>query len=288
MLVIFVFSEREPGSSAPHVGHPTIQTSETTRQYGSLGKFYHVMLSHHVDTADNTTTLLARLVLAVRIGAQNHTQWSEFVLSLLPTLYSTAFYTATRYPPTSSPSAHYITTSHSTQNASHIRKTTRRLAELLSSNGGQQEDNNELLLPLAASFGSFLESSLEESPFSHIVEAHQDAAATCIDIMIAELLFNICDFPSSFMCNVDVYDLMDVANARISPRLRYACRYWTHHTRAVPYIGEPMLGLMTAFFMSHFLSWLEVMSILGLSPVEALEKLDVTIASRFLGTDPNH
>lgn len=96
---------------------------------------------------------------------------------------------------------------------------------------------------------------------------------TCLEIMNESLRFNLCKFPSSSARNNDVLDLKALASSNISSHLRYACRNWTRCIPRLKILDNKLLKMLREFFRTHFLHWLEVMSILALSPVEALTNI---------------
>lgn len=95
----------------------------------------------------------------------------------------------------------------------------------------------------------------------------------CQNIMAKELRFNICESPSSFLQNKDVPNIEALKREHISSHLGYACRYWVDQVSKVETLDPDLLDMLFEFFHTHFLHWLEVMSLLGLSPVEALKSL---------------
>lgn len=94
-------------------------------------------------------------------------------------------------------------------------------------------------------------------------------------IMANELCFNICHFPLSFKRNSDVERLADLADANISHRLRYASYAWTRYVVPLKHPSIVLSWLLSDFFCSHFLYWLEIMSITGGSVSDALEHLEL-------------
>lgn len=96
--------------------------------------------------------------------------------------------------------------------------------------------------------------------------------------MAEELRFNICKFPSSFLRNEDVPDIEAMKGADISPLLRYACSHWIDRASELEILDAELLEMLCGFLQNHFLHWLEVMSILGLSPVQAFSDLQIAQA----------
>lgn len=122
-------------------------------------------------------------------------------------------------------------------------------------------------------FLSFLSSSSDRSPFSHIALAHEQLASMCLHLLSEELRFDICKFPSSFVRNQEVRDLKVKADSAIPSRLGYACQYWMEHVGHLIEMRPEMVEQISGFFQTQFLAWLEVMSILMIPPAKALGKL---------------
>lgn len=101
-------------------------------------------------------------------------------------------------------------------------------------------------------------------------EIHQYLAAQCFAVL-GGLKRNICGLPS------DVTLSEEIDRECISPELRYACRFWTHH---LLHGNEPKSLLSTAFsfLQRQFIQWIEAMSILNLLSdavrmIEAFQKV---------------
>lgn len=154
----------------------------------------------------------------------------------------------------------------------HLSRSVLRLAKVF--DGGKMTRDS---LHWQTTFELFVLESPRRSPFSiklDPMELDQLCATTSLDIMAKELRFNICGSPSSFLRNKDVPNLEALKRERISSHLGYACRHWADQVSKVESLDPDLLGMLSAFFQTHFLRWLEVMSILNFSPVEALKNLD--------------
>ncbi|KAG9054182.1 hypothetical protein FS842_005878 [Serendipita sp. 407] len=95
------------------------------------------------------------------------------------------------------------------------------------------------------------------------IAAHEMLTSRCLKIMKNELRFNICDFESSYMRNVDIPNLQSRLERCISPHLFYAARFWTIHLEW----NSPNVEILQAvhyFLANQFLFWLEVISLHGL------------------------
>lgn len=97
---------------------------------------------------------------------------------------------------------------------------------------------------------------------------------TCLEIMSNELHFNMCKLPSSFLRTKDMPDLKALASSNISSHLRYACQNWMRRVPQLAILDPKLLQMLREFFRTHFLPWLEVMSLLGLSLVDTVTKID--------------
>lgn len=137
-----------------------------------------------------------------------------------------------------------------------FQRTMRRLAQLFV---GSRISNEEIALPQ----GSFLIVLSEPhiSPFFPNQQSHKEMAISCLRIMAKELRFNMFQFPSSFVTNKSVKNLPSLAGATVSPHLRLACRIWTYHVSQLDNLRGTIAQMISDFFRSHFLYWLEVMSV---------------------------
>ncbi|KAH6977825.1 hypothetical protein EDB82DRAFT_567457 [Fusarium venenatum] len=102
--------------------------------------------------------------------------------------------------------------------------------------------------------------------------AHQRLAEHCLRIIRSGLRKNICSlsFPGMQQSSVNVQLLEE----RIPSELQYACMYWVHHQTEVSLQPNDM-GAMYDFLETHFLYWLEVLSLIGRmgESIELLEEL---------------
>lgn len=212
------------------------------KSYESMERFYSTMFSHHVDAS--TVTELGHSVSAVSGTPGDPGLRSNFVSYML----RTQRLVTTKLP---------------------FQETARRLVRRLA----LREETEPEPRAFQPSFISFLASLADEGFPLLIEQAHQDLAILCLDVMAAELRFNICHLSSSFTPNSAVPNLADLAATHISPQLRYACQCWLYHVAKLPTIKGPILDKIVVFFQSHFLPWLEVMSILNISEAKVLADL---------------
>ncbi|KLP02857.1 Uncharacterized protein LW94_3370 [Fusarium fujikuroi] len=105
--------------------------------------------------------------------------------------------------------------------------------------------------------------------------AHRKLAKHCLRVMRGMLRENICglSFPGMRRSAVGVRQLEE----HMPLQLQYACMYWVYHQMK----GEPKPNdehEVYDFFMTHFMHWLEAMSLLG----RAKECLDSLLSLRWL------
>jgi hypothetical protein len=94
--------------------------------------------------------------------------------------------------------------------------------------------------------------------------AHRQLGQACVNIMIQELKFNICELEDSLIRNQDVYDLNGRINRSISDALQYSCMYWSNHICHPSQTPGPESYETLDRFVedSRLLYWLEVLSLM--------------------------
>jgi hypothetical protein len=80
--------------------------------------------------------------------------------------------------------------------------------------------------------------------------------------MDSSLKFNICNLPSSFLCDNEVQDLKERIEQNIGVGLQYACNFWVYHF-AKGKLRREMVEKMGKFVKIKVLFWIEAMSIMG-------------------------
>ncbi|KAF7974220.1 hypothetical protein HWV62_13201 [Athelia sp. TMB] len=107
-------------------------------------------------------------------------------------------------------------------------------------------------------------SACGSEPWFIDIEEHQYALTLeCLRIMNSQLRFNMCNLQTSHIPNVEMTDLPARINDNIPQRLSYPCLFWGHHLRHIS-SGQPsVLSLISQFFESKLLCWLEVLSLVG-------------------------
>ncbi len=155
----------------------------------------------------------------------------------------------------------------------------RRLSSLLSN--VDSSDQNLPIVPLHTSFRDFLTNEEKSGDFYlDLGHSHRHLAYSCLDFVLHDLKFNICNLESSYLANSDVQDLESRIAEHISPALLYACRHWDDHLKHLNFETD-LSDKLRGFFNENFLFWLEVLSLtsnvrLALS---ALFSLDVWLVS---------
>src|SRR5258706_3706812 len=104
-------------------------------------------------------------------------------------------------------------------------------------------------------------------------EAHAQQGISCLETMVKELRFNICELDDSRLANKDVKDLQSRIEENISDPLQYRSLYWSNHLCFSPdsINRDPSaLGKLKGFFEGLYpLFWIEVLSIMGMVPIGA-------------------
>lgn len=134
------------------------------------------------------------------------------------------------------------------------------------------DDRDQPIRTLHLSFRNFLVQSRTEF-FVDEPERHQDIARSCFKTMRSRLRRNICNLTSPGIQRADI----DVQHIRriLPPELRYSCRYWIFHLRQSRTFSSE-LEEVRVFLETHFLHWLEAMTLLGLLS-EVVTTLDILI-----------
>ncbi|KAI5120284.1 hypothetical protein M0805_005341 [Coniferiporia weirii] len=90
-------------------------------------------------------------------------------------------------------------------------------------------------------------------------------AVRCLEIMVSELKFNICELESSFIPNADVTDMQDRIHRCIPQYLQYSCLYWLNHLMCSDLnINEQSAQDLLQSILCHpkALFWLECLSLI--------------------------
>ena len=131
-----------------------------------------------------------------------------------------------------------------------------------------QEDVDHPVRPFHKSFPDFItDPNRCTNPRFHVSppDHHLEVSIACFNLMDRTLKKNLCKLPDG-VANSDVRDLKERIRRYIEPALRYACRSWhTHLAGAHPAsINTPeVTSALHRFLERQFLSWLEILSVLG-------------------------
>jgi hypothetical protein len=117
-------------------------------------------------------------------------------------------------------------------------------------------------------------------------KAQAQLARCCLRVLNDSLHKDLCDLhmPDARTLDVDV----DVKARCLPPHLRYACRYWVPHVRHshdIDKFTDPILS----FIRTHFLHWLETLSLLNMLGViiELIGDLEIVFVCHFPYNSPS-
>ncbi|KAG9079915.1 hypothetical protein FRC06_007322, partial [Ceratobasidium sp. 370] len=126
-------------------------------------------------------------------------------------------------------------------------------------------DDNSAVRVLHQSFSDYMMGDdCPEAYRTDIAIQNAGLAASCLQVMLRDLRFNICGLESSCMMNRDVRDLQSRIERMISLELSYSCLYWINHLVASVFatISPGILELLDKFLLgAHLLYWIEVASL---------------------------
>jgi len=94
---------------------------------------------------------------------------------------------------------------------------------------------------------------------------HREILLSCLNVMENGLKRNICNLDDHAVLS-GVEDLPRKRTAYIGNTLEYACCFWTNHLAKIPSSGHSVEGVCKAigsFFKTNFLSWVEVLILIG-------------------------
>jgi hypothetical protein len=119
--------------------------------------------------------------------------------------------------------------------------------------------------PLHSSFHDYLTDPLRSKGFYIDVSLHRnDLAFAMLQVMKAELHFNMCNLKSSYQLNSDISNLGQKIKQFISPALSYSCQYWAHHVQQATaiFFHSKIAAKVEEFMDQQFLFWMEALSLL--------------------------
>ena len=155
----------------------------------------------------------------------------------------------------------------------------RRLGSLLTN--VNSSDDNLPIIPLHTSFRDFLTNQEKSGEFFvELGDSHRQLAHSCLDLLLRDLRFNICNLETSYLANKDITDLSSRVDKHIPPVLLYACRFWDDHLEQIGFETD-LYEKVRSLFETKLLFWLEALSLtnyLGLA-LAACSTLKVWLAS---------
>jgi len=118
--------------------------------------------------------------------------------------------------------------------------------------------------------------------------ANTELGIACLDTMVEQLRFNICELQDSRLANADVKDLGSRIKENISDALQYSSLYWSNHLCFTPDIGERRVWdkLRKFFEGPHALYWVEILSITGMLGIGVPSLRELTSKLVKVGTAP--
>ena len=116
--------------------------------------------------------------------------------------------------------------------------------------------------PLHSSFRDYLTDPQCSKRFYIDTSLHRnDLASATLQVMRAELKFNICSLETSYLLNSDVPNLAQKIEQFISSSLSYSCRYWASHVQATLF-NSNIAAQVREFLNEQLLYWIEVLSLM--------------------------
>jgi len=105
----------------------------------------------------------------------------------------------------------------------------------------------------------------------NLQDTHTRLGIVCLETMVEQLRFNICQLDDSRLTNADVQDLPTRIQCNISDALQYSSLYWSNHLCFTPdNRDQRVLGSLKKFSEGVYpLLWIEVLSLMGMVPVGA-------------------
>ena len=118
--------------------------------------------------------------------------------------------------------------------------------------------------PLHSSFRDYLTDPQRSKKFYIDTSLHRnDLAFATLQVMKAELKFNICHLESSYLLNSEVSTLAQKIEQSISSHLFYSCHYWASHVThdQTTLFNSKITTQVRDFLNKQFLYWIEVLSL---------------------------
>ena len=170
-------------------------------------------------------------------------------------------------------------TSNDDDNVDSVVTMLRRLGSLFSN-----VNSPDRILPIILRHTSFRDFLINEEKsgdfFILLWDAHHGLAHSCLDLLLRDLRFNICDIESSYLANKDIPDLEARIAKHLPPTLSYTCHFYHDHLKHLDFETDLFFKLRS-FFETKFLFWLEALSLTSNVPLAlpALSSVNVWLAS---------
>lgn len=152
-----------------------------------------------------------------------------------------------------------------TKPAEIVEKVVRLLSAVLYEQS--QENGRNVIRTHHPSFLDYLKSKIDAATngWTRLEDLHRILAKHCLDVLHAELKFNICRLSGPPVLNTEIRDLQDVVNTHISPELQYGSQCWCIHvSRCSQPQREAFLETIQDLLRGpKSLFWMEIMSALG-------------------------
>jgi len=105
----------------------------------------------------------------------------------------------------------------------------------------------------------------------NLQDTHAHLGIVCLETMVKQLRFNICELEDSRLANADIQDLPARIQSNISDALQYSSLYWSGHVCFSPdNRDQRVLGSLKEFLEGVYpLFWIEVLSVMGMVSVGA-------------------
>jgi len=113
-----------------------------------------------------------------------------------------------------------------------------------------------------------------DCPSGHQIDprdANVQLGIACLNTMVRQLRFNICELKDSRLANADIEDLPSRIIENISDSLQYSSLYWSNHLCSTRDSNDPRVWESLKEFFEGLcpLFWIEVLSIMRMVPIGA-------------------
>jgi NACHT domain len=149
-----------------------------------------------------------------------------------------------------------------------VKKWVNDLSPLLYKDKGA---NQEIRVRHVSIYDFFLSTTCHHNYRVNLHDVNTQLGIACLETLVEQLRFNICDLDDSRLPNAAVKDLPSRIKKHISDALQYSSLYWSNHLCFTPDGGDQrVLGWLKKFFEGlHPVFWIEVLSIMEMVAVGA-------------------